>query len=185
MHKVPDSLEPLQLLNGNQMIKVITGDLLEAKEKYIVHQTNCVTTQGGGLAKFLFKKFPYADIYTTRTKEDCDLATLRDKPGSITVSGNGQDERFIIHLMGQLYPGGFWDDMPEDSEEMRHKFFHRGLNNIARIPNLDSIAFPFKIGCGIAGGDWDWYLGELNNFANYVSRSQKANVVIYQREEDI
>ncbi len=167
------------------MIKTITGDLLEAKEKYIVHQTNCVTARGGGLANFLFQKFPYANIYATRTKEDCDVATLRDKPGSIIISGNGQDQRYVVHLMGQLYPGGFWDDMPEDSEEMRHKFFHQGLMSLAKVPNLESVAFPFKIGCGIAGGNWEWYLGTIENFAKYVLDTQGAETVIYQREGDV
>jgi len=108
------------------MIEIITGDLLTAPEQYIVHQTNCVTKKGGGLAYYLFAKFPYSDVYATRSEEDCDVSTLRDKPGTIIVSGNGEDQRYIINLMGQLYPGGFWDDMPEDNEEMRHKFFYNG-----------------------------------------------------------
>lgn len=168
----------------NNMIKTIVGDLLEAKEKYIVHQTNCVTTGAGGLAKFLFNKFPYADVYSTRTEEDRTINLLRDKPGSITICGNGQDQRLIVNLMGQLYPGGFWDDMPEDNEEMRHKFFHKALLKLSKIPDLESVAFPFKIGCGIAGGNWEWYLGTINNFATYLEDTQGAQVVIYQREGD-
>lgn len=166
------------------MIEIIVGDLLEAPEQYIVHQTNCVTTKGGGLAHFLFAKFPHADVYASRTPEDCDVKTLRDKPGSIIVSGNGQDERYVINLMGQLYPGGFWDDMPEDSEEARHKFFYNGLLRIAKLKDVKSIAFPWKIGCGIAGGNWEYYYGVLENFATYMKDTYGTKVVIYQRPGD-
>lgn len=166
------------------MIEIITGDLLTAPEQYIVHQTNCVTTKGGGLAHFLFTKFPYADVYATRTPEDCDVKTLRDKPGDIIVSGDGQDQRYIINLMGQLYPGGSWDDMPEDGAAVRHKFFYNGLLKIAKLKDLKSIAFPWKIGCGLAGGDWEYYLGVLENFAKHVSETQGTRVVIYRRLGD-
>ena len=167
------------------MITAITGNLLDATEKYIVHQCNCVTKQGGGLAKYLFDKFPFADVYITRTDEDCDVATLRDKPGTITISGNGKDERYVVNLMGQLYPGGFWDDMQEDSEERRHKFFHRGLVNLAKVPNLNSVAFPAGIGCGLAGGDWEWYLGTIKNFAKHIYESQGALTSIYCLPSDL
>jgi O-acetyl-ADP-ribose deacetylase (regulator of RNase III) len=166
------------------MIEIITGDLLTAPEQYIVHQTNCVTTSGAGLAYYLFNKFPYADVYATRSKEDCNVNTLRDKPGSIIVSGDGQDQRYVINLMGQLYPGGSWDDMPEDNEEMRHKFFYNGLLRIAKLKDLKSIAFPWKIGCGIAGGNWEYYYGVLENFTKYVQEQKGTKVVIYRRPGD-
>lgn len=166
-------------------MKTITGDLLESTDKYIVHQTNCVTTSGAGLAHFIFKKYPYSDVYSTRSEKDCSLYSLRDNPGSITISGNGQDERYIVNLMGQLYPGGSWDDMPEDNEEMRHKFFHKALGRLAKVPNLDTVAFPYKIGCGIAGGNWEWYSNMIEKFSKHVYDNQGALVTIYQREGDI
>ena len=35
-----------------------------------------------------------------------------------------------------------------------------------QLPDLKSIAFPFQIGCGLAGGDWNVYLNETERFAN-------------------
>ena len=55
---------------------------------------------------------------------------------------------------------------------------------IAKIPNLESIAFPWRIGCGLAGGNWEWYLGTLKNFADHVEEKQGAKVIIYRREGD-
>ena len=42
------------------------GDLSNAPEDVIAHQTNCVTTRAAGLARYLFHKFPYTDTYTNR-----------------------------------------------------------------------------------------------------------------------
>ena len=44
-------------------IKIINGNLLDATEKYIMHQINCKTTNGLGLSKSIFNKFPSANIY--------------------------------------------------------------------------------------------------------------------------
>jgi hypothetical protein len=56
------------------------------------------------------------------------------------------------------------------------------LLRIAKIPNLTSIAFPWMVGCGLAGGDWKNYLGELNNFTQFVG-SKGVKVSLYQQKE--
>lgn len=46
------------------MIEIIEGDLLNATEKYICHQTNCLSQgSAAGIARAIFDRFPYADIY--------------------------------------------------------------------------------------------------------------------------
>ena len=158
------------------MIKTIIGDLLEAKEKYIVHQINCVSHYAAGIAQIIFEKYPYSNIYVTRMQAD--------KPGDIIIRGNGLDQRYIVGLTGQYYPGGH-SDKEIDTEKQRRKYFHQSLIKLAKVSNLESVAFNFRIGCGIAGGNWEWYLGTLNNFARYVLDTQGAETVIYQREGDV
>lgn len=153
------------------MIKVVRGDLLESEAKYIVHQTNCVSKSGAGLAHHLFKKFPYADTYKNREKEDT--------PGTIVVRGNGEDQRFVINLMGQYYPGGLMADGP-DTQKNRRSHFYKALFEISKLDSLESVAFPYRIGCGIAGGDWDWYFDMLLKFSDYVSENNSAEVFIYK-----
>ncbi|HEX4375353.1 MAG TPA: hypothetical protein VHZ50_18755 [Puia sp.] len=160
------------------MIKTIIGDLLEANEKYILHQTNCLSTGfAAGLAYYLFQKFSYADCYSDRTSPS--------EPGAIDIRGNGIDQRYVVNLMGQYAPGSFHDDFPRDTQAIRQKYFHKALIRLAKIPNLESVAFPYSVGCGIAGGNWQWYLGTIKNFAQYIEESQEATVSIYQREEDL
>jgi O-acetyl-ADP-ribose deacetylase (regulator of RNase III) len=159
------------------MIEIITGDLLEAPEKYILHQTNCISTSGAaGIARALFDKYPYADCYADRLETS--------KPGTIDIRGNGIDQRFIINLHGQVYPGRCRYPLSSlDGLAAREKYFYRGLLRVAQLPDLESVGFPWRVGCGLGGGDWEHYLGIINNFANYVGE-QDVKVRIYRREGD-
>jgi O-acetyl-ADP-ribose deacetylase (regulator of RNase III) len=158
------------------MIDIITGDLFDATEKYLVHQCNCVTNKAAHLASDMFKRFPYSDIYTSRIKPD--------KPGHIIIRGNGKDQRYVIALLGQYYPGRSKYPLSTlDGLAAREKYFYHGLLRIAKIEMLESIAFPWRIGCGSAGGDWKHYIGMLHNFAQYVGQ-KGVKVRIYRREVD-
>lgn len=154
-------------------IKYITDDIIKSKEKYIVHQTNCVTTYGKGLSELIFTKYPYADIYTKRKDKN-----TTDTPGKIIIRGNGTSERYIINLMGQYYPGKPTKEL--DTYKSRKKWFKDCLDDLLKIDKLESIAFPYKIGCGLAGGVWSEYLEMLEEFAD----ETEAKVYIYQRKGD-
>ena len=162
------------------MIEIVTGDIFESKEKYLLHQTNCVTNKAAHLSKDVFSKYPWADIYARRYAED-----IKDTPGQIMVRGDGADKRYVINLLGQYYPGKpKFPTSALDGTKVREKYFHQCLLRVAKIENLESVAFPWRIGCGAAGGDWEHYLGIITNFAQYVSATQNAKVIIYKRDGD-
>ncbi|OHT14843.1 hypothetical protein TRFO_14805 [Tritrichomonas foetus] len=148
-------------------LEIVEGDLLSSKEKYIVHQCNCISKGAKGLAKAIYDKYPYADAYKIQPR--------KDTPGTIKIAGNGKNQRFIINLFGQYKPG---KPRPgsSDSVESRLQFFKEGLSKILEIPNLESIAFPFNIGCGLAGGDWNSYYAAIEEFATHTT----AIVKIYK-----
>jgi len=148
---------------------VLIGNIFDAKEKYIVHQCNCVTNKAAHLSFDIFSRYPYANIYKGREG--------RDKPGSIIVKGNGKDERYVINLLGQIYPGK--PKYPIDDAKARKGFFFSGLQEIAKIKELESVAFPWGIGCGAAGGDWDFYHHLINKFADFI----QIPVIIYKLGE--
>lgn len=154
-------------------IEIINGDLLEAREQYICHQCNCVSKHAGGLAKYIFEKFPFADIYRSREEYDnCFLPLSWERPGTISIKGDGLINRYVINMLGQLYPG-----KPRHKNDLyadRLIYFQNGLNEIAKITNLKTIAFPYGIGCGLAGGNWEDYYNMLEHFADNV----KAKVII-------
>jgi O-acetyl-ADP-ribose deacetylase (regulator of RNase III) len=159
------------------MLEIITGDLLEATEKYIVHQTNTISnSEAGGIARAIFDKYPYANCYADRIEQSI--------AGTIDIRGNGIDKRLIITLHGQIYPGRCRYPLSSlDGLAARETYFYRGLLRVAQLPDLESVGFPWRVGCGLGGGDWEHYLGIINNFANYVGE-QGVKVRIYRREGD-
>ena len=115
-----------------------------------------------------------------------------DCPGSIAVMGgpcadDDKEKRGVINVFGQFCPGKpnrkrgpvEWKgivgskDIVDDGKQ-RLQWFKSGLQQIATL-ELESIAFPHQIGCGLAGGDWKDYLAALEEFAELVKdRNVKA-----------
>src|SRR5574338_875912 len=154
------------------MIEIVSGDIFDSTEKYLCHQCNCVTQKAAHLSKDVFARYPYADIYAGRRQPN--------NPGTIEIRGNGQDQRYIVNILGQYYPGNPKFPLSNlDGVQAREKYFHKALLALAKVPDLESVAFPWKIACGAAGGDWNHYLVTLTNFANYVESTQGTKVVIY------
>lgn len=166
------------------MIEIVQGDLLEATEKYIAHQCNCLTQNSAGTAKAIFDKYPYANTYACRERQPDGDTLNKGVPATIDIIGNGQDQRYVINMYAQYYPGK--PKFPKsslDGSGVRLDYFYKCLLRVAKIPNLESIAFPWRIGCNLGGGSWEHYLGTLTNFANYVGEKD-VKVRVYRREGD-
>jgi len=164
------------------MIKIIKGNLLDASEKYLAHQVNAVSNQAGGLAYYVFKKFPHADIYKARPHPFRAMGP--NFPGHIVLKGDGDKNRFVINMIAQYYPG---DPISKhsllDGFSKRESYFQSCLLKMALIPNIESIAFNYGIGCGLAGGNWEKYLEMLEVFNLGVNLKQSVRVVIYDYEQ--
>jgi O-acetyl-ADP-ribose deacetylase (regulator of RNase III) len=156
------------------LVHFVKGNLLEAPEQYICHQCNCITDKALGLAKSIFTAFPYADVYTPRGQTE----SKKDKPGTIQIMGNGKSQRYVINMFAQYYPGKPKIGITRvDLEGEREHWFAQCLDEIKHIQNLQSVAFPYQIGCGLAGGNWAWYYHMIEQFAQSVPH---VRVAIYQ-----
>jgi len=154
-------------------LKIIHGNLLTAKEQFICHQCNCISASVSGLARSIINAFPYANIYSDRDTFN------RTEPGTISISGNGKDQRYIINMFAQYYPGKYNDDYWNDSSMQRLSYFKSCLDRIEKIYDLESIAFPYCIGCGIGGGDWVDYEAMLLEFSIDIGKE----ITIYKIKE--
>ncbi len=142
------------------MINIVQGNLLDAEDQYIAHQCNCITKKAAHLSFDVFQRFPYANIYATRPNTD--------RPGTIVIKGDGVTQRYVINMLGQYYPGKpKYPNSSLDGSKIREQYFHQCLLQIYKIRDLKSIAFPYKVGCGAAGGNWNNYLGTLENFSRF------------------
>lgn len=144
------------------MIPIINQSLLEANTKYIAHQCNCITSHSAGIAKAIFDKFPYANTYKDR------INGLVDKQGTVHITGNEfENKRLIINMYVQYYPG---KPKAVDSYENRLNCLKKCLNLISQISDLESIGFPYNMGCGLAGGNFSEYFKILEIFAEHVAK---------------
>jgi O-acetyl-ADP-ribose deacetylase (regulator of RNase III) len=143
----------------SENLTYICKDILDTDCEYILQQNNCVTNKGKGLSLAIKEHFgvcPY------------DGRENRDVPGSIQIIQSKQKN--IICLFGQVYPGK--PRYANDTKEKRLTYFREGLNalKVALEPLKDSepthkIAVPYRIGCGLAGGDWNDYENILKKYS--------------------
>lgn len=153
------------------MITMKTGDLLQAEEAIIAHQVNCCGA-AGGLASAVFKKWPDAENDYYQIIDRCHDAGGQGWAllGTAQFTGQQKDGHIITNLYGQYYPG----------EDYRPEELENALQNLAAfaIAYKKSVALPYKLSCGICGGDW-------NEVQQIIERTMKGvDCAIYRREGD-
>ena len=148
------------------MIKIKTGDLFDAKETIIAHQVNCFGA-AGGLAAAVFEKYPDAE-------NDYNQLVQRSQPWSLLgftqITGQQKDGHIIANLYGQYQPGA-------DYQPQALKSALKRLAGISKATGW-SVAIPYKISCGICGGDWD----EVKEIIDEAMQGVKCT--IYRRRGD-
>ena len=158
-------------------IYVYNCDLREFDAAQIIaQQCNCVTTTAKGLSASIAERFPYADFYRDNPNR---------VPGTIEIRG-GDDatrKRWICAMYAQYHPGKA-TGKDGDTIERRKRWFTECLGRIARIKNLRSVAFPRKIGCGLAGGDWSIYRALIDEWVPTLTDGVKVYLVSNECFED-
>ena len=157
---------------------------------YVVHQTNCTTTHAAGLAAEIGKVLPYAQPYVEREH------TGPSEPGSLKLrqpplQGRAAGGPTVVELNAQYYGGAPTDKalpgLPGtvDDARQRLRWFREGLDKLglalAGAPHPTIVAFPWKIGCGLAAGNWEQHLAAIEQFA---SANSNLEVRVVQRTSD-
>ena len=162
------------------MPQIIEGNILDAKEQYIAQQCNCLCVIPHGLSKAIADKYPWGDPYKTRTKmtRNCAIPEDRDTPGTIRVlrsptrdggeGGEGGEGKSIICMFAQWAPGKprafkSYPQYEKDTYDARIEWFKSCLE-VMKSLEIESIAFPWTIGCGLAGGNWNIYKSLIEDF---------------------
>ncbi len=138
------------------MTEIVEGDLLESGLKIIAHQCNCITRTGKGLARVIFDRFPYANFYgLKRNVGNCVICEPIESKSSPIVAG----------IIGQINPG---KPNRTETKEKRLAWFDQGLKGLAAYMTehkLDTVGFPYGVGCGLAGGNWNDYFEAIEKFS--------------------
>lgn len=159
------------------MVEIRQGNILEATEEVICHQTNCVSSDSAGLAGQIFTKWPETNVYKSRNNFSV--------PGEVIYSPLPKHKfpQIIAHMMAQFKPGKSRIRRQReqiDSPKKRLSYFKKCLKFLSKRHAFcsNSFAFPWKIGCGLAGGNWDEYMDLILEFSD-----ANNEVVIYKLEE--
>ena len=139
------------------MITYKKGDLLKSHCNIICHQVNCQGVMGSGIAKQIREKFPKCyDNY----KDFLSSYGSYESLGSVCFSIMDTSTRFIANMFSQ------YDYLPRGKNHTNYEAFRSCIREIKafvlgmasgmELPTwLYSIGFPYKIGCGLGGGNWE------------------------------
>lgn len=135
-------------------ISFINKDLLESDCDYICHQVNCMGVMGSGLAKQIREKYPkvykaYKEWHKIYQEEnDYSMPSYQEMLGEILIVDC--DKYKIINMAAQ-YNYGY-----NGARYTSYDAFWNCLWSIRlSIPKGSSIGFPYKIGCGLGGANWN------------------------------
>lgn len=126
-------------------MKIIEKDIFEAGPGVIAHQVNCHGVMGAGIAFQIKSKLPLAYVHYAEACADGPDGLL----GKCQIVSVGND-RFVANLFGQR-------DYGSDSVQTDYAALEKALATAYKFADESecSLYIPWKIGCGLAGGDWD------------------------------
>lgn len=165
-------------------IHVVKGDIFNTHCNIICHQVNCQGVMGHGIAKQVKEKYKgvfneykrYCDAHADNREAMLGEALIVDIDYGAAVLDwlVDKERKYIANIFGQLtYGTGLRTD---------YKALVLGLEvvaNFAKEHNL-SVAIPYKIGCGLAGGDWN----KVSMFIEGVFAGTGLEVLMYRYEQN-
>ena len=143
------------------MVHYKAGNLLDAPVDYICHQVNCQGRMGSGIAKQIKERWPivyqqYQAAFDEREKEIIELCGSWEQQIDVSETLLGylqqipvNDKQTVINMFAQQYYG--YDGKRYTSYDA----FWVCLGGIRdSIPKGSKIGFPYRIGCGLGGANW-------------------------------
>ena len=131
-------------------MKHLKGDITKAEHGIVCQQVNCMLVMGAGLAKQIRSKWPQVytkyrsllDVKPTNRLGKCQIVSVVDK------------ELYVANLFGQ------YNYRPRNTQHTNYTALTQALQGLAtwhrKYCHIDfPIWIPYKLGCGLAGGDWE------------------------------
>jgi len=127
----------------------IVKNILKVKKGLICHQVNCKGIMGGGLALSIKKKWSHVYNLYMQSHKDGKLKLGFTQIISVNRNGvNVHDWLYVANMCGQnMYGRGY---RYTDYDALRTCF-----KGVADLDYIYPIYVPYKMGCGLAGGDWN------------------------------
>lgn len=141
-------------------LRFVQGDLLQSDCDIIIHQANCFTRMRSGIAKSIVARYPEVE---RADKEFHIPSGDKARLGNFSYAHMPVAGVTVVNLYGQYTYG-------TDKVQTLYGKFEEGLRKVmeglATSPKhreayeadtqvFYKIGLPYKIGCGLAGGDWN------------------------------
>lgn len=139
------------------MVKIVNGDLLDCKEEILCHQVNTHGSMGGGVAYQIKQKYPLANA---EYEKFCSGKTENELIGQ--VCSVICKDKTIVNIFSQKGSNTDYDAL------------RQCLTTVADVYKGKAVAMPYKIGCGIAKGNWNTVLRIIEEIF------QDAEVTLYK-----
>lgn len=149
-------------------IEFINGNILDSEDDMICHQVNCKAVMGAGLAKQIANKFK--NVFN-EYKAKCAMYSFNSNNllGScdfVECKSNNGNKLIITNLYGQ-------NDIGIKVRQTNYEFLYQSLEKMFNYLNEQSILYnrpynvgiPYKLGCGLAGGNWHIVYAMIESFA--------------------
>lgn len=137
------------------MIEIVNGDLLKSDLPVIAHQTNCLGVMGAGIAKSIKNK--WNDVFIQYKNLCTNVIDKHNLLGKIQLCAtNDIPIKYVVNLFGEY---SFTESVAP--YEHRHTDYDALRNTLTVLKeklvflDFDKVGIPYKLGCGLAGGDWD------------------------------
>ena len=135
------------------MLKQIDGNLLGIESGVILHQVNCRGVTGG-LAGALRRRWP--DHFKTYLAA-CAEHHPRKLLGQLAASAVEGHPLTIFHVFGQFNPGPNTNLQAVEDALCTAATLHKWLPMFA----------PYKMGCGLGGGNWEEYSALIERYLKH------------------
>ena len=146
------------------MIKNIKCDILQSNADIICHQVNCQGVMGAGLAKQIKNKYPIVFKHYKNLVDDFD-GKRSLMMGFILPVYASIPKPIIINCFAQY---SFGTDRRQTDYAALKNCLISIIEYAKSFEKTPMIAFPYGMGCGLAGGDWKVVEPMINEtFADY------------------
>ena len=129
-------------------VRYVEGNIFDTDCNIIVHQTNCQGVMGHGIALQVKERYP--NVFE-KYKKCCDLTGKKEELlGTVLyIDTFDKKDRCIANIFGQLNYG--------EGLQTNYGKLAKGFDDITEFAKKRgySVAIPYKIGCGLAHGNWD------------------------------
>lgn len=128
-------------------MNLIVKDILTVEHGVIGHQVNLRQKMGAGLARHIRMRFPIAYLaYMNRSDRPRCLGDAQ----FVLIRTGGGKELWVANLAGQ-------NEYGKTGSYTSHEALARALRKAVTFCNERNLTLwlPFKIGCGLGGGDWE------------------------------